>query len=55
MKIESYKYPKSSFLSIEKDMKLIVDKIMENDRLKKMLFYTRNEYFFRLIIYFYVI
>lgn len=43
MKIESYKYPKSSFLSIEKDMKLIVDKIMENDRLKKMLFYTTKD------------
>ena len=43
MKIESYKYPKSSFLSMEKDMKIIVDTIMKNDNLKKMLFYTTKD------------
>ena len=37
MKIQSYTYPKSSFLSAEKDMNIIVDRIMKNDRLKKML------------------
>ena len=43
MKIQSYTYPKSSFLSTEKDMNIIVDHIMKNDRLKKMLFYTTRD------------
>ena len=43
MKKEVYSYPKSSFLSAEKDMSIIVNMIMKNDRLKKMLHYnTRN-------------
>lgn len=40
MKIDSYKPPKSSFLSINKDMRLLVDKILSNDRLCKLLYYT---------------
>ena len=40
MKKIVYSYPKSSFLSAEKDMGLIVDMIMKNERLKKMLHYT---------------
>jgi hypothetical protein len=40
MKKEIYTYPKSSFLSTEKDMGIIVDMIMKNERLKKMLYYT---------------
>ena len=40
MKKEIYSYPKSSFLSSEKDMSIIVNMIMKNDRLKKMLHYT---------------
>ena len=43
MKIETYQYPKSSFLSIEKDMRLLVDKIMKNENLKKLLFYTSKD------------
>ena len=43
MKIQSYTYPKSSFLSTEKDMNIIVDRIMKNDRLKKMLYYTSRD------------
>ena len=43
MKIQSYTYPKSSFLSAEKDMNIIVDCIMKNERLKKMLFYTSRD------------
>lgn len=43
MKINTYKYPESSFLSLEKDMGLIVDMIMKNDRLKKMLYYTTKD------------
>ena len=43
MKIQNYVYPKSSFLSAEKDMNIIVDCIMKNDRLKKMLHYTSRD------------
>lgn len=43
MKITTYEYPKSSFLSTEKDMQIIVDKICKNNRLKKMLFYTTRD------------
>ena len=43
MKIESYSFPKSSFLSAEKDMSLIVNMIMKNNRLKKMLHYTTKD------------
>ena len=43
MKIQNYTYPKSSFLSAEKDMNIIVDRIMKNDRLKKMLYYTTRD------------
>ena len=40
MKIENYTYPKSSFLSMEKDMNLIVNKMFKNERLKRLLYYT---------------
>ena len=43
MKIQSYTYPESSFLSSEKDMNIIVDLIMKNQRLKKMLYYTTKD------------
>lgn len=43
MKKEVYSYPKSSFLSTEKDMGIIVNMIMKNDRLKKMLHYTSRD------------
>lgn len=43
MKREVYTYPKSSFLSAEKDMNLIVQMIMKNERLKKMLYYTTRD------------
>ena len=43
MKIQNYTYPKSSFLSVEKDMGIIVDLIMNNNRLKKMLYYTSKD------------
>ena len=43
MKIQNYVYPKSSFLSAEKDMNIIVDRMMKNDRLKKMLYYTSRD------------
>lgn len=40
MKIENYHPPKSSFLSINKDMRLLIDKFLSNDRLCKLLRYT---------------
>ena len=40
MKIDGVKIPKSSFLSIEKDMGIIVDRICDNERLKRLLYYT---------------
>lgn len=39
MKILGYEFPKSSFLSLEKDMGIIVRDMLANDRLKKLLFY----------------
>ena len=43
MKREVYTYPKSAFLSVEKDMNIITSMIMKNDRLKKMLHYTTRD------------
>ena len=43
MKIESYTYPKSSFLSLEKDMEIITSTMMKNDRLKKLLYYNTKD------------
>lgn len=43
MKISTYEVPESSFLSVDKDMALIVNKIFENNRLKKLLYYTRPD------------
>lgn len=40
MKIDNYNPPKSSFLSMEKDLNIIIDKIMKDDRLKRLLYYT---------------
>ncbi len=43
MKIVNYEYPHSSFLSVEKDMEIITNKILKNERLKKLLYYTTND------------
>ena len=43
MKREVYTYPKSSFLSTEKDMSIIVNYIIKTDRLKKLLHYTTRD------------
>ena len=43
MKIDNYHPPKSSFLSINKDMRLLVDKILSNERLKKLLYYCNQD------------
>lgn len=43
MKIEGYIPPKSSFLSINKDMRLLVDKFINNNRLCNLLYYTTRD------------
>lgn len=43
MKIQNYQFNKSSFLSVEKDFSLIIDKILKNSRLKKLLYYTTED------------
>jgi hypothetical protein len=40
MTIDNLKIPESSFLSTEKDMNIIVDKFLKNERLKRLLYYT---------------
>ena len=40
MIIDNNPQPKSSFLSMEKDMRLITNMFLKNNRLKKMLYYT---------------
>lgn len=43
MRTEVYSYPHSSFLSVEKDMSIIVNMMLKNDRLKKMLHYNSKD------------
>ena len=43
MKIDGVKIPKSSFLSMEKDMNLIINKMFKNERLKRLLYYNSKD------------
>lgn len=43
MKIVKYEYPKSSFLSMEKDYGIIVNAMLKNNRLMKLLHYDRKD------------
>ena len=43
MKKETYKYPHSRFLSVEKDMSIVVDYLFKNNKLKKLLYYTTKD------------
>ena len=43
MKIEGYQYPHSSFLSVEKDMGIITNMMLKNNRLKKLLYHTTKD------------
>jgi hypothetical protein len=43
MKIDNTHTPKSSFLSMEKDLNLIVNKLLDNERLKRLLYYTSKD------------
>lgn len=40
MKLPGYEFPHSSFLSIEKDLEIITNNFLKNERLKKLLYYT---------------
>lgn len=43
MKVGKDYFPKSSFLSTEKDLSIIANKILENQRLLKLLYYTQKD------------
>ena len=43
MRIDGFQLPKSSFLSTEKDMGIIVNKMIKNERLKRLLHYTSRD------------
>ena len=43
MKIDGLKIPKSSFLSMEKDTNLIINKMFKNERLKRLLHFTTSD------------
>jgi hypothetical protein len=43
MKVQNYQIPKSSFLSVDKDMSIITDWMLKNNRLKKLLHYTTKD------------
>lgn len=43
MKIENYVFPKSSFLSIEKDLSIITGEMIKNNRFKRLLYYTTSD------------
>jgi len=40
MKIEGYSVPRSSFLTVDKDMGIIAKQLLSNPRLKRLLYYT---------------
>ena len=40
MRIDNVKNPESAFLAQEKDMRIIVDRMAANQRLRKLLYYT---------------
>ena len=43
MRIDGFKQPKSSFLSVEKDTSIIIDSMLKNERLKRILYYTTQD------------
>ena len=43
MKIENYTFPKSSFLSVEKDLDIIIMTMIKDERLKKLLYYNTKD------------
>jgi hypothetical protein len=47
MKINNAKEPVSSFLSVEKDAALIMDRIFENKNLQKLIYYNTKDALYR--------
>ena len=43
MKVDGLNIPKSSFLSMEKDTGIIIDKMFKNERLKRLLYYNSRD------------
>lgn len=43
MRIDGFKQPKSSFLSVEKDTSIIIGSMLKNERLKRLLYYTTQD------------
>ena len=43
MRIETYSFPKSSFLATDKDMEILVNHFLKNDRLLKLLYYDTQD------------
>ena len=43
MQINRYRYPESSFLSVDKDMDIILGWMLKNERFKKMLYYNEKD------------
>ena len=41
--IKNYREPQSSFMSVEKDLTIITDKMIQDKRLKKLLYYTTKD------------
>ena len=45
MKKNTYEYPKSSFLGLPKDTSLIMEKILSNENILKLLYYTSPDWY----------
>lgn len=43
MKIENYKSPESSFFTVDKDLSIIIDYMLKDETLKKLLWYTTKD------------
>ena len=41
--IKNYREPRSSFMSVEKDLTIITDQMLKDKRLTKLLYYTGRE------------
>ena len=42
MRLDNQDLPKSSFLSVEKDLEIITNCFLKNKRFKKLLYYTKD-------------
>ena len=43
MRINTYEFPKSSFLYMEKDLGIVAEMLLKNEKKKKMLYYTTKD------------